>query len=83
MRAEPPGPLLAELPPDLSHDLAAQVHEPESTFGLLSGHAYWDGAEPEAADDSQWRDGSFYPRGRNAHRNDPGAQAYEFGRGGA
>jgi hypothetical protein len=67
-----PGQLLSALPPQVLQDLAAAVLESESSFGLLGGYRFWDGAEPQPPDDSTWADGGFDPHvGQMDPRNDP------------
>ena len=67
-----PGALLRDLPPEVLQDLAATVLDSEASFGLLSGYAAWDGAEPQPPDDSEWADGGFDPKvGRWDARDDP------------
>lgn len=67
------GALLTGLPPEVLQDLAATVLDSEASFGLLSGYASWDGAEPQPPDDSDWADGGYDPKagswdGRNDAR---------------
>jgi hypothetical protein len=57
-----PGQLLRALSADVLQNLAVRVLESESSFGLLSGYAGWDGAEPQPSDDSEWADGGFNPK---------------------
>jgi hypothetical protein len=66
-----PGALLAVLPPEVLQNLAATVLDSEASFGLLSGYAGWDGAEPQPPDDSEWADGGYDPKaGSRDGRND-------------
>jgi hypothetical protein len=55
-----PGVLLRALPQDLLAALAAAAVGSEAAFGLFSGYAQWDGAEPEPADEP-WADHGFKP----------------------
>ena len=54
-----PGQFLAACPPEALRALADHVLVAEASFGLLSGYATWDGAEPPPVDDSAWADGGF------------------------
>jgi hypothetical protein len=54
-----PGQFLAACPPEALRALADHVLVAEASFGLLSGYATWDGAEPPPVDDSGWADGGF------------------------
>ena len=54
-----PGQFLAACPPEALRALADHVLVAEASFGLLSGYAAWDGAEPPPVDDSVWADGGF------------------------
>jgi hypothetical protein len=77
-----PRQLMTALPTDVLHDLAAAVLESESSYCLLRGYAYWDGAEPQATDDSLWAEGGFDPkRGRWDARNDAKDGRQTFGPG--
>jgi hypothetical protein len=53
-----PGVLLRALPQDLLVALASAVVASEAAFGLFSGYAEWDGAEPEP-DAEPWADHGF------------------------
>jgi hypothetical protein len=54
-----PGLFLAACAPEALRALADHVLVVEASFGLLSGYATWDGAEPPPVDDSAWADGGF------------------------
>lgn len=54
-----PGQLLTALPAKALQALAASVLGSEASFGLLSGYAQWNGAEPEHLDDSAYEGDGF------------------------
>lgn len=73
-----PGAFLAACPSVARRRLAEAVVDTEAVFGLFSGYAAWDGAEPEPADVGVDRGGAHA-----VNRGDPAAasKAFAYGHG--
>jgi hypothetical protein len=67
-----PGTLLSAYPADTLQLLAKQLVATDAVFGLFTGYAEWDGADPEPEDDSAWAEAGFSPDGRWTERSGSG-----------
>lgn len=78
-----PNAFLTTCDPSVLGALSAAVIHSDACFGLFGRYGQWDGADPEPADESLWRDAGFNPDSGRWNPQRTQSKSWEGGAGGS